>query len=939
MKKRILILTVILLLLFVMSSCFEDDDKTDGNLSDQLPECEHQSGDWIIDSEPDCVTPGTKHAECIKCGEIVESEIIIAKGHSFKDGECTVCGKSYSKNLVFVSLGDKTCYVSGIGECTDKEIVIPPESPEGDKVVAIGDSAFQNSNITSVEIAENIVKISNCAFDGCQSLRSVLIGDKVEEIGDYAFRDCLELVSVSLGKKLHSIGFEAFNNCDALESVELPVSLTIIGGRAFDDCGSLKRVIIPESDSPLQIKDNAFSNCTALLEILIPDNAISLGICAFDGCIKLENVYIGDGIRIIPEYAFRDCFDLTSPTIGKKVESIGFEAFVDCVDITCVLLPASLKKIEPHAFKGCIGLEDVLFSDDIVLESIGDNAFSGCIKLKGIELPESLTKLGNCVFDNCNSLEYAIIGNNVKEIPEYAFRDCFALTSVSFGSGIKKIGYEAFSSCRSLEKVHLNDGVTEIVSNAFSGCSSLNQLVLVDTIEKIDNSAFWACGNLRRVFYEGNQSQWESIDLDGSTHFAFDTPFYHSQDKYISGNAYYYNKDGEPRIWYVSEDSFYTEEYRLDFLDKCGNNILGQELLAVIEDEYKTEIAGWETLKVTSDPAYVFDPNNGMISKKDIYKAVLFDLMIGENNDMGLFEILEGTSVGFAKDIAKRMLKQNGDEGFTLDGFKELLTIKSCDDVKAELKHMVSKEYIAVFDVITANVANAYEAAMAFSRYYALQQVKQGYIDILVNLCESGAFSWDMKKAAEELIEAYEDAFDQTLLQFQTEVFVDASLKDIDKYLREKTIETIAKLDPTGVVAFYLVPIKVTGKILVSILEHCNMDKVAEAYYKLDGLVTIERILSHYINSIPDCDYLKLENRDKASVFMDAVELYKKAVLMENRYAKNFFTELYNAPGDKFSEDDYKDLLGRIDGNTELKASLYKQFNDSVKGRYIRYYN
>ena len=164
MKKRLLILAFAFLLLFVMPSCEEDDEAA--NVPEEPIEvCEHQSGDWIISAEPDCVTPGTRYAECIYCGEVVETETILALGHSFKDGQCSTCGKKYNMDLEFISYNNGTCYVAGKGECTDTDIVIPPESPSGDKVVAIGDSAFQGSDITSVEISANVKKIRLCAFD------------------------------------------------------------------------------------------------------------------------------------------------------------------------------------------------------------------------------------------------------------------------------------------------------------------------------------------------------------------------------------------------------------------------------------------------------------------------------------------------------------------------------------------------------------------------------------------------------------------------------------------------------------------------------------------------------------------------------------------------------------------------------------------------------
>ena len=52
----------------------------------------------------------------------------------------------YSEGLKFTSNGDGTCYVSGIGSCTDTVVNIPPTSPEGDTVTSIGVNAFNNKN-------------------------------------------------------------------------------------------------------------------------------------------------------------------------------------------------------------------------------------------------------------------------------------------------------------------------------------------------------------------------------------------------------------------------------------------------------------------------------------------------------------------------------------------------------------------------------------------------------------------------------------------------------------------------------------------------------------------------------------------------------------------------------------------------------------------------
>ena len=47
-----------------------------------------------------------------------------------------------SQGLEFTSNGDGTCYVSGIGTCTDLDIAVPPTSPDGDTVTAIGNGKW-----------------------------------------------------------------------------------------------------------------------------------------------------------------------------------------------------------------------------------------------------------------------------------------------------------------------------------------------------------------------------------------------------------------------------------------------------------------------------------------------------------------------------------------------------------------------------------------------------------------------------------------------------------------------------------------------------------------------------------------------------------------------------------------------------------------------------
>ena len=89
----------------------------------------------------------------------------------------------YSKGLEFVSNGDGTCTVSGIGTCTDTDIKIPSVY-NGEKVTSIGRFAFSHRTfLTRVVIPNSVTIIGKSAFVGCTSLNSLTVLNSVTSIG------------------------------------------------------------------------------------------------------------------------------------------------------------------------------------------------------------------------------------------------------------------------------------------------------------------------------------------------------------------------------------------------------------------------------------------------------------------------------------------------------------------------------------------------------------------------------------------------------------------------------------------------------------------------------------------------------------------------------------------------------------------------------------
>ncbi len=85
----------------------------------------------------------------------------------------------YSTGLEFDSNGDGTCYVIGMGDCTDKDVVIPPISSDND--IVIGIEGFAGEEITSISLPSTVEEISRRAFNGCEFLTDVYYDGTEEE--------------------------------------------------------------------------------------------------------------------------------------------------------------------------------------------------------------------------------------------------------------------------------------------------------------------------------------------------------------------------------------------------------------------------------------------------------------------------------------------------------------------------------------------------------------------------------------------------------------------------------------------------------------------------------------------------------------------------------------------------------------------------------------
>ena len=210
--------------------------------------------------------------------------------------------KTYSEGLEYTSNGGGTCYVRGIGTCTDTDLMIPPTSPEGDSVIGISYYAFSNcTSLTNVTIPDGVKYIFGAAFCVCTSLTNVTIPDSVTSIDGTSFAICRSLTNIEVDERN-----EYYTSID--------------GDLYTKDKKTLIQYAIGKEDA----------------SFTIPVSVTSVDRFAFSGCSSLTNVTVPDSVTSIGRYAFQDCNKLVSITIGNSVTSVSSSAFYNCIALTDV---------------------------------------------------------------------------------------------------------------------------------------------------------------------------------------------------------------------------------------------------------------------------------------------------------------------------------------------------------------------------------------------------------------------------------------------------------------------------------------------------------------------------------------------------------------------------------------------------------------------------
>ena len=334
----------------------------------------------------------------------------------------------------------------------------------------------------------------------------------LNSIGDYAFYYCSGLTSIVLPSSITTIGYYAFYYSDLQSIITLALTPPVISG--YYTFSGLYDILLFVPCGALEAYQNAnyWSNFTNILpgtsNYIIQDglryeitssNPPQAKLMGFaEGTTAAENL-------VIPAAINSEC-----PELNYAVTAIADSAFYNCNSLTGTLtLPESMTTIGNRTFFNSGLTGDLVIPENIVI--IGPQTFAYCgfsslhfnaTDCVSIGLNDEGT--WNFAFWNCTQLEEIVIGDNVTQIPIYAFANTNAQNCrVDLGTGVATINNYAFYNGTSNPTYSIKGAlvipasVGTIGYCAFYGCSGLTEIwskrpsapyIQFNTFTDVDNS-------------------------------------------------------------------------------------------------------------------------------------------------------------------------------------------------------------------------------------------------------------------------------------------------------------------------------------------------------------------------------------------------------------------------------------------------------------------
>ena len=320
-------------------------------------------------------------------------------------------------------------------------ITIPSSVPYNSKtytVTTIGEFAFEQCAITSVDIPNSVRTIKREAFGSCGGMTG--------------------LTDLTIDNAIDSIGQDAFS-C-SIQNVSISDIASWCGIKFYD-----------EESNPLSHAQHFFLNSIEVMDLVIPDDVTSISDYAFynyPGQIEsIASVTISNNVQRIGKRAFSMLKKLNLVTFLNCPTEIGEAAFAGCENLSIIHFGDSSIRIGKYAFSGC-AIKEIVIPNNII--SIGQNAFN-CGELTSLTINSNDVMKNSLVVKDVfgPNIKSCIIGDSVTLLCRNLFLECSNLSSLKLPKEIERIEEMVIYGCEKLKCFTIPDSVKYIHYNAFHG--------------------------------------------------------------------------------------------------------------------------------------------------------------------------------------------------------------------------------------------------------------------------------------------------------------------------------------------------------------------------------------------------------------------------------------------------------------------------------------
>lgn len=246
--------------------------------------------------------------------------------NDFNPDHCLVV-MHYDKSIIhndiqYALTSDYKAYVIGQTIRLIRDVVIPDTVSDNHKtydVIAIAKMVFKDSKyIRDVKLGKYITHIDDMCFEG-SDLTSIELPENLTYLGEAIFKDCLYLKSIKIPQKITRIPKQALMNCQSLVDVELHEYIEIFDEMCFYEANHLSYIDFPINLR--ELKDYCLYG-TNLSYIEIGYGIKEIGELALDSIDLKTLIILNENVSITTDDIISDQPNLTIYLAGDETSDI-----------------------------------------------------------------------------------------------------------------------------------------------------------------------------------------------------------------------------------------------------------------------------------------------------------------------------------------------------------------------------------------------------------------------------------------------------------------------------------------------------------------------------------------------------------------------------------------------------------------------------------------